>query len=578
MTDRALWLILLYLAALTLLAAPLGSYIHRVMQGPQGGALPLRPERLLYRCCGIDSTVQMSWRAYAVRLIAFNAAGTLLLYLLQRLQAILPLNPVHLGGVPANTAFNNAVSFASNTSWQSYVPESTLSTLTQMVGLTPQAFLSGATGIAALMVLMRAFVARHSQALGNVWRDLTRATLYVLMPLALILAVVLVAQGSIQTLTASRTVVTLQSAVPQELPMGPVASQTAIALLSGDGGGYFNVNSAHPFANPTPLTNFIEMLAILLVPAALCLTFGRMVGDRRQGWTLYSVMAVVLAIMSALAMRAEQAGNPSLSPAQVAQKADATQGGGNLEGKELRFGAIDSALFASVTTAGGDGAVDSMHDSFTALGGLVPLALMQLGEVIFGGPGSGLYGMLVYAVIAMFLCSLMVGRAPEYLGKAFGTFELKMASIVLLVAPLFSLVATAAAVLLKAGLAGLGNPGAHGFSEVLYAFTSTANNNGSAFAGLSTNTTFYNVTTALVMWFGRFMPLVAVLAMAGSLAAKNRRQPGAGTLSTHGPLFAGLLLFTVLLFGALSWAPAIAMGPIAEQLPSCVQGQPVQCR
>jgi K+-transporting ATPase ATPase A chain len=596
MTAFAYGQIALYLAVLAVLALPLGVYIHAVMEGVSSPLTRLsRPvERALYRLCGIDERAAMGWSAYGVRLIVFNAGGALLLYALQRLQGWLPLNPAHLSGVTAHSAFNTAVSFASNTSWQSYAGENTLSKLAQMLGITVQSFLSGASGIAVLMALLRGFARVETRSLGNVWVDLTRATLFVLLPLSCLLAVVLVAQGSIQNLLPDRLGAALEpssytqpqldaSGQPmldaqghprietvtirtQVLPMGPVASQTAVALLSGDGGGYFNANSAHPYANPTPLSNFLEMIAILLIPAALCHTFGRVVGDRRQGWAMFAAMSLVFVLLSVIAIRAEQSGNPAVSAAEVNQAPGSMLAGGNMEGKEMRFGIVSSALFAVVTTSGGDGAVNSMHDSFTPIGGLVPMTLMQLGEVIFGGPGSGLYGMLMYAIVAVFVASLMIGRAPEYLGKKIEAYELKMASIVILIAPLLALVATAVSVVLDAGRSATGNPGAHGFSEILYAFSSVANNNGSAFAGLSANTPYYNVMTGMAMWGGRFLPMVAVMAMAGSLAAKKCRAAGPGTLPTHRPLFIGVLLGTVVLVGALAWIPAIAMGPVVEQL------------
>jgi K+-transporting ATPase ATPase A chain len=596
MTAFAYGQIALYLLVLALLALPLGAYIHRVMEGDATARSGLfRPvERALYRAWGIEEGASMAWSAYTVRLIAFNAAGALLLYALQRLQGWLPLNPAHLSAVSADSAFNTAVSFASNTSWQSYAGETTMSEMTQMLGITVQSFLSGATGMAVLMALLRGFSRVEAPTVGNVWVDLTRATLLVLLPLSCLLAVLLVMQGSVQNLRPDQAAALLEpasysqpkldasgralldaqghavtetlTAHTQVLPMGPVASQTAIALLSGDGGGYFNANSAHPYANPTPLSNFLEMIAILLIPAALCHTFGRVVGDRRQGWAMFAAMALVFVLMSVIAISAEQLGNPSLGAASVDQSAAAGQAGGNMEGKEARFGIVSSALFAVVTTSGGDGAVNSMHDSYTPIGGLVPMTLMQLGEVIFGGPGSGLYAMLMYALIAVFVASLMIGRAPEYLGKRIEAFELKMASMVILIAPLLALVATAASVLLAGGRSATGNPGAHGFSEILYAFSSAANNNGSAFAGLSANTPYYNVMTGIAMWCGRFLPMVAVMAIAGSLAAKKCRTAGPGTLPTHRPLFIGMLLGTVVLIGALAWIPAIAMGPVIEQL------------
>ena len=585
MTVFAYGQIALYLAVLAVLALPLGVYIHKVMESV---ATPLSRLFRPVECA------PMSWSAYTLRLIVFNAVGALFLYAIQRWQGWLPLNPAHFGGVSPDSAFNTAVSFASNTSWQSYAGETTLSYSTQMLGITVQSFLSAATGIAVLMALLRGFSRVETPTLGNVWVDLTRATLFVLLPLSCLLAVVLVAQGSIQNLRLNQVAGLVEPASysqpkldasgrplldaqgqpvietamtrTQVLPMGPVASQTAIALLSGDGGGFFNANSAHPYANPTPLSNFLEMIAILLIPAALCHTFGRVVGDRRQGWAMFVAMALVFVLMSVIVIRAEQLGNPSVSAAGVDQSSGPVQAGGNMEGKETRFGIVSSALFAVVTTSGGDGAVNSMHDSFTPIGGLVPMTLMQLGEVIFGGPGSGLYGMLMYAVIAVFVASLMIGRAPEYLGKRIEAFELKMASLVILIAPLLALVETAISVLCAAGRSGPSNPGAHGFSEILYAFSSAANNNGSAFAGLSANTPYYNVMIGIAMWFGRFLPIVAVMAIAGSLAAKKCRSAGPGTLPTHRPLFIGMLLGTVLLIGALAWVPAIAMGPVVEEL------------
>ncbi len=551
-------------------------------------------ERALYRWGGVDASAEMSWPLYLAGLLIFNTVGALTVYLVQRLQPLLPLNPAHLGAVQPDSAFNTAISFATNTSWQGYAGESTLGYTVQMLAITSQSFLSAATGIAVLMVLLRGFSRVGARTLGNVWVDLTRSTLYLLLPLGALLAVLLVSQGTVQNLSSNRVVsllepltyaarqlasdgaplkeaqgsavVAVATARTQTLPMGPVASQTAVALLSGDGGGFFNANSAHPFANPTPVSNFLQMLAILLIPAALCHTFGKAIGDTRQGWAILCAMAVAFILMSAAAIRAEQAGNGLLAQLAVNQTPGPTQAGGNMEGKEVRFGIVNSALFVTATASGGDGAVNSMHDSLTPLGGLVPLTLMQLGEVIFGGPGSGLYGMLLYALLAAFVAALMIGRAPEYLGKKIDTFEMKMTSLAILVAPFLVLTGTALGALLPAGRAGVANPGPHGFAEILYAFSSTANNNGSAFAGLSANSLFYNVTTAVAMWLGRFVPLLAVLAIAGSLAAKRRRAPGPGTLPTHGPLFVGLLLGTVLTIGALTYVPALALGPVAEQL------------
>ena len=584
----------LFVAVLALLALPLGVYVQRVMEG---AATPISRvfgplERALYRAAGVDPRIQMGWASYARHLVILNGLGALLLYALQRLQGWLPFNPSHFGPVSADSAFNTAISFASNTSWQAYAGESTLSYLTQMFGIGVQSFVSGASGIAVLMTLLRGFCRADSATVGNVWADLTRATLYLLLPLSLLLAIVLISQGGIQNFSPNRdaallqpvtynqpkidasgkSVLDVQARVPTELattrtqvlPMGPVSSQTAIALVSGDGGGFFNANSAHPYANPTPLSNFLEMIAILLIPAALCHTFGVAIGNRRQGWAMFVAMAIVFVCMSIVTIQAEQAGNPSVGSLGVDQSWGPGQAGGNMEGKETRFGVASSALFATVTTSGGDGAVNSMHDSFTPIGGLVPMMLIQLGEVIFGGPGSGLYGMLIYAIIGVFVASLMIGRAPEFVGKRIEAFELKMASIAILMAPLLVLAGTALSVL--CGPQAVGNPGAHGFSEVLYAFSSAANNNGSAFAGISVNTPYYNVALGLAMWLGRFVPMVAVLAIAGSLAAKKRRQPGPGTLPTDGPLFISLLIGTVLVVGALTFVPALAMGPLVEQL------------
>jgi potassium-transporting ATPase potassium-binding subunit len=596
----------LFLVVLTLISKPLGVYVYRIMEGaPTWAGRLLGPlERAIYRWCRVDPRAEMTWKAYFIGLLLFNALGATFLYFLLRLQAILPLNPAHLGGVSTDSAFNTAISFATNTSWQDYAGETTLGHLAQMVGIASQSFLSGATGIAALMALLRGFARIGANTLGNVWVDLTRSTLYLLLPLSALIAIVLISQGAIQSLglhqvvtlvepssyevsklgpdgtpiigAEGKPIVSEATTRVQTLPLGPVASQTAIALLGGDGGGFYNANSAHPYANPTPLSNFVEMIAILLIPAALCHTFGKAVGDTRQGWAILSAMGMAFVLMSAIAIHAEQKTNDLFTQLSVNQTPGPTQAGGNMEGKETRFGPVDSALFATVTTGGGDGAVNSMHDSFTPIGGLVPMALMQLGEVIFGGPGSGLYGMLLYALIAVFIAGLMIGRSPEYLGKRIEIFEMKMASLAILVTPFLVLVGTAVAVLSEAGRAGVANPGPHGFSEILYAFTSTANNNGSAFAGLTGNTVFYNTSTAVAMWFGRFVPLLAVLAIAGSLAAKTRRAPGLGTLPTHNLLFVLLLLGTVLTVGSLTYVPALALGPIAETLQGGVVSTPVQ--
>ncbi len=565
MTPHA-WLLLgLYLLVLLALVKPLGVYIANVMEGR---SLALRfggpVESVIYRLCGIRKDEEMGWLHYALALLLFNGLGVLAVYALQRLQSWLPLNPQQMANVSSDSAFNTAVSFVTNTNWQGYAGESTMSYLTQMLALTVQNFLSAATGIVVVIALIRGFARHTAQSVGNAWVDLTRITLYVLLPLALIFAVFLIGQGAIQNFTAYQDVTTLEKAT-QTLAMGPVASQEAIKMIGTNGGGFFNANSAHPFENPTPLSNFFQMLTIFLMPGALCYAFGRMVGDTRQGWAVFAAMTVLFAVMAVAAIDFEQQGNP-LFAAGVDQSASVLQVGGNMEGKETRFGIADSGLFATITTSASCGAVIAMHDSFTPLGGMVPLVMMQLGEVVFGGVGSGLYGMLVFAIMAVFIAGLMIGRTPEYLGKKIEAYEMKMTAIAILVTPLLVLSGTAIAVMANAGQAGILNPGAHGFSEVLYAFTSAANNNGSAFAGLSANTPFYNVMLAIAMWFGRFGVIVPVLAMAGSLAAKKRLAATSGTLPTHGPLFVTLLIGTVLLVGLLNYVPALALGPVIEHL------------
>ncbi|KVR52046.1 ATPase [Burkholderia ubonensis] len=562
-----------FLFVLTFLVKPLGTAIARVALGDLPG--PLRRvavvERAIYRLAGVAPDEEMDWKRYAVALVAFNALGAAALYLLQRIQAWLPLNPQHLPNVEPGLAFNTAVSFATNTSWQAYAGETTLSHLTQMLGIGVQAFLSAASGMVVMLALIRGLVRRGSKTIGNVWIDLTRMTLYVLVPLAALFAAAFIGQGVVQNFAPNRDVAIVQPhastpAAALTLPMGPVASQESIKLMSGDGGGFFNANSAHPYENPTPFANFLQMLAMLIIPAALCHTFGTMIQDRRQGWAIYAAMLTLFAAAAAMVIRAEQAAGPALSAPGIDTVASASQPGGNMEGKETRFGIVSSALYATVSTSSGDGAVDAMHDSFTPLGGLVPMALMQTGEVVFGGPGSGLYSMLMVVLLAVFVAGLMIGRAPEYVGKKIEAYEMKMVSIAILATPAIVLVGTAIAAVTPAGVAGLGNPGAHGFSEMLYAFSSAANNNGSAFAGLSANTTFYDTSLAAAMWFGRFTVIVPVLAIAGSLAAKQRRAAGAGTLPTHGPLFVCMLLSTVVLVTLLTFLPALALGPIAEHL------------
>ena len=571
------WLeIALFLAVLLALVSPLGALLARVYEGrPCGIDRVLSPvERLLYRVAGVRADVEMSWKEYALSALAFNLLGFAVVYLLQRFQGLLPFNPAGLGAVAPDSAFNTAVSFASNTNWQGYAGETTMSYLTQALGLTVQNFVSAATGMAVLAALARGLARRQKEAVGNFWADLVRTTLYVLLPLSLLLAVVLVSQGVVQTLDAPVTATLLDpvdgaagaAATERTIALGPAASQVAIKQLGTNGGGFFNANSAHPFENPTPVSDFLEKLAILLLAAASCDMFGRMVGDRRQGLAL--ILAMLLLFVPAVASTAiaEGHGNPALDSLGVDRTTSDLQGGGNMEGKEVRFGIAGSALWAVATTAASNGSVNSMHDSYTPLGSLAPMVLMQLGEVVFGGVGSGLYGMLFFALVAVFVAGLMVGRTPEYLGKKIEAFEMKMASIGILVPALAVLMGTAAAVLTDSGRAGIQDPGPHGFSEVLYAFSSAANNNGSAFAGLSANTPFYNLALGLAMLVARYVPLVAAVAIAGSLARKKIVPAGPGTLPTHGPLFIALLASVVVLVGALTFLPALALGPIVEHL------------
>jgi K+-transporting ATPase ATPase A chain len=584
----------LYLAVLLLLVKPLGVYMARVFDGTAAVTRWFGPaERLLYKMCRIDATVSMNWQQYAVALLAFNLLGTLAVYLIQRLQLQLPLNPQGFGAVSADSAFNTAVSFSSNTNWQGYAGESTMSSLTQMLALAVQNFKSASTGIAVLVALIRGYRLKQTREIGNFWVDLTRSTLYILLPLSLMLALALAGQGVVQTFGANQTAglvnpITVDEPVQdaagnpvtdsagkaltksvrvdtQVIALGPVASQIAIKQLGTNGGGFYSANSAHPFENPTPLSNFLEALAILLIPAALCYTFGFMVGDTRQGWAILAAMLVLFVPLLALTGAAEGRANPAY-PAAVMQAPSPVQSGGNMEGKETRFGVADSALWAAATTAASNGSVNSTHDSYTPIGGMIPMWLIQIGEVIFGGVGSGLYGMLVYAIIAVFIAGLLVGRTPEYLGKKLESFEMKMASLVILIPPFCALVGTAIATSVAAGRAGIANPGAHGFSEILYAFSSTAGNNGSAFAGLSANTIFYNTILGVVMWVSRFWLIVPVLAIAGSLASKKHVPAGAGTLPTDSPLFVALLVSTVVIVGALAFFPALALGPIVEEL------------
>jgi K+-transporting ATPase ATPase A chain len=567
---------LLYLGTLLILAKPLGLYMASVYDGrPPGPANLLRPlEWLIYKLCRVRPKEEMTWRTYAVAMLFFNATGLLVVYALQRMQASLPLNPMSRSAVPPDLAFNTAVSFATNTNWQTYSGEATLSYLTQMLGLTVQNFVSAATGMAILVALIRGFVRKQAKTIGNFWVDLVRSTVYVLLPLSVVLAVVLVSQGAVQTFQPSVTVPLLQPMTDtngriiteQVLALGPAASQVAIKQLGTNGGGFFNVNSAHPFENPTPLSNFLEVLAILLIPVALCYTFGRMVKDTRQGWAILAAMMLVFIPFLGLCLSTEEVGNPALAKLSVDHAVSAVQPGGNMEGKEARFGIADSAIWATATTAASNGSVNAMHDSFTPLGGLVPLVMMQLGEVIWGGVGSGLYGMLLFVIIAVFIAGLMVGRTPEYLGKKIEAYEMKMASLGVLVPCVLVLVGTAIAVATPAGKAGIFNPGPHGFSEVLYAFSSAGNNNGSAFGGLSANSLFYNTSLGIVMFFARYWIAIPVLALAGSLARKKIVPASSGTLPTHTPLFVCFLVAVVLLVGALTFFPALALGPIVEHV------------
>jgi K+-transporting ATPase ATPase A chain len=566
----------LYVALLILLAWPLGSFMARLYEG-KGTMLDrvLGPfERWLYRLGGVKPEAEMKWTSYACAMLVFNFLGFLAVYALQRLQDRLPLNPLGLGPVSPDSSFNTAVSFATNTNWQGYGGETTMSYLTQMLALTVQNFVSAATGMAVLVALIRGLARRQAETIGNFWVDLVRSALYVLLPLSLVLAVLLVSQGVVQTFSPSRTVTLVESTkdadgkpvTEQTIAVGPVASQVAIKQLGTNGGGFFNVNSAHPFENPTSMSNLVEVLSILLISAALCFTFGRMVGDQRQGVAVLLAMTVALVGFYGFTAWAEQSGNPMFATIGVTDAASATQPGGNMEGKEARFGIAQSALWATATTAASNGSVNAMHDSFTPLGGLAPMVLMQLGEVIFGGVGSGLYGMLVFAIVTVFIAGLMVGRTPEYLGKKIEAFEVKMASIALLAPSVMVLLGTALSVVTAGGLAGIFNPGAHGFSEVLYNLSSASNNNGSAFGGMSTNTPFYNVLLGLCMLVGRYWIAVPVLALAGSLARKKAVASGPGTFPTHTPLFIALLLAMVILVGALTFLPALALGPIVEHL------------
>jgi potassium-transporting ATPase potassium-binding subunit len=588
----------IYLVVLLLLVKPMGRYMRHVYDDQPNRITKIGSgvERLIYRLCGIHADEDMGWKRYAIAMLLFNVCGMLAVYAFQRVQQWLPFNPQHFPAVAPDLSINTAVSFITNTNWQAYSGESTMSYLTQMAALAVQNFMSAATGIAVLIAVVRGFARKTAKGIGNFWVDLTRTTLYVLMPISFVLALLLVSQGVIQNLKpyvdvpvvqtttyanpvtdaagnpvkdASGNPVTKPAQLTTEtLPMGPAASQIAIKMLGTNGGGFFGANSAHPYENPTPFSNFLEMLAIFLIPGGLCITFGEMVGDRRQGWAILATMLVIFIPLTLGVTAAEQAGNPILHSLSIDQHASALQSGGNMEGKETRFGIAASSLFTAITTAASCGAVNNMHDSLTPLGGLVPMWLMQLGEVIFGGVGSGLYGMLAFAVVAVFIAGLMVGRTPEYLGKKIEAYEMKMASLAVLIPCALVVICTAIAVMTPTATATTGNPGAHGFSEILYSVTSATNNNGSAFGGLSPNIPFWNVMLSVCMFWARYTLAIAMLAMAGSLAAKKHVPESAGTLPTHTPLFVTLLASVVIIVGALTFLPALALGPIAEYLMS----------
>ena len=589
------WLLLLVLLGAVLLCVkPLGTYMAQVMEGKPTLARRIggRVEGWVYRACGIAPDEDMAWPQYAIALLLFNVLGAAVIYGLQRLQFWLPVNPQHMTAVSPDSSFNTAVSFITNTNWQGYSGESTMGYLMQMAGLAVQNFLSAATGIAVAIALVRGFVRHSASTIGNFWADITRTTLYVLLPIAAVLAIALVSNGVIQNFDGYKDATTIEKVVYQQpkndatgnpvkdvagnpltdtvttqtqsLPMGPVASQEAIKELGTNGGGFFNANSAHPYENPTAVANLLEMFAILAIPFALTYTFGRMVGDTRQGWVLVAAMLVLLVPMIVLAYYSEQHGNPLFAQHGIDQIASPTQAGGNMEGKEARFGIAASSLFAAVTTATSCGAVNTMHDSMTPFGGFVPLFLIQLSELAPGGVGTGLYTILIFAILGVFIAGLMIGRTPEYLGKKIEATEMKLSSIYILTTPFVVLIGTAVAVATAAGKAGVANPGPHGFSEILYAFSSAANNNGSAFGGISANTVFYNVATGVAMWIGRYWPIVAALALAGSLAAKKRVPVTEGTMPTNGPLFVALLVGSILLIGVLTYVPALALGPVVE--------------
>ena len=573
MFSNALIQIGLFAVLVTVISVPLGLYMARVFAGERTFMDPilLPVERLIYRLCGVRPATEQTWVEYAISMLLFSVAGMVLLYLQERLQGLLPLNPQGLGAVAPDLAFNTAASFTTNTNWQAYGGESTMSYLTQMAGLAFHNFVSAAAGIAVAVAVIRGFARRSARTLGNFWFDLTRATLWVLLPLCILFTLALVWQGVPQNFSAYTHAKTVEGA-EQIIAQGPVASQETIKELGTNGGGFFNANSAHPYENPTPLTNLLEMLAIFVISAGLTHTFGEMVGDRRQGWALFAAMALLFLMGVVVATWSEQRGNPEFAAMGLNQAVTTTQSGGNMEGKEVRNGVVNSALWATITTDTSCGAVNSMHDSFTPLGGLIPLLNIQIGEIIFGGVGSGLFGMLLMAVLSVFIAGLMVGRTPEYLGKKIEGREMKLAMLYILIFPAVILLPAAAAVVSKPGLAGILNPGPHGFSEILYSYTEAAGNNGSAFAGLSANTLFYNTTLAFGMLFGRFMMKIPALALAGSLVSKKSVPPSAGTFPTHGLVFVLLLVGVILIVAALTFFPADALGPIIEHL-AMMQGK-----
>ena len=571
--------LLVYMVILTVLAVPFGKYMVCVFSGKIKFLSFI--EKLLYKMLGVESNAEMNWKEYAINVMVFSIVGVIFLFFIEFFQSRLPLNPQKFGDLSWDLAINTAISFVGNTNWQAYSGETTMSYFTQMAGLVVQNFMSGAVGISVAIAFIRGFTSFQSQTIGNFWHDLVKSILYILLPLSLIVAIILVGLGVPQNFSSYKTVQVLDPQIitsvvngksdsqiinTQIIPMGPVASQEAIKMLGTNGGGFFNANSAHPYENPSALSNFLEMIIILLIPAALCFVFGSQVGDKQQGYTLYAVMGIVFTALALMELWAESHGNPLFTQFHINQLADMWQSGGNMEGKETRFGIISSGIFAAITTAASCGAVNAMHDSLMPLGGFVPLFLMQMSEVIYGGIGSGLYGILIFAILAVFIAGLMIGRTPEYLGKKIESFEMRMVSLAILLVPFLVLGGTAISVLIASGLAGMSNPSAHGLSEVLYGFTSAANNNGSAFGGLNANTQYYNLMLAVAIFFGRFGVIIPVLAIAGSLAIKKRLPVTQGTMPTSGVLFASLLIGTVVIVGVLTYIPSLALGPIVEHL------------